>query len=71
MNVGAAPIKIAVAARMQQPGTDAIQHDADSRHHHDGPTCHRRRRREPTRRLPSDGTARQQQQHGIDQRRQH
>ena len=70
VQIGAADIEVAVAAAHEQQRRAAIDDDAERCDRHDGPAGDRRRLLQAVDRLDDDAADRDQQQPGIEQRRQ-
>ena len=70
VKIGAADIHIALAPARKQPGGDAVDENPARRHRHDDAARHRLRIRQPPHRLDGNGATGDEQQHGVEQRRQ-
>ena len=70
VQIGAANIEVAVAAAHEQQRGAAVDDDAERRDQNDGPARDRRRLSQAIDRLDDDAADRDQQQPGIEQRRQ-
>jgi hypothetical protein len=66
-----APVQIIVAAGMQQPGGEPVEHNADRGNGDDRAARDGWRRCDAPDRLPGDRSAGEQQEHGIRERREH